>query len=139
MKTPFYRLTAALLSLAFLQLACYSKYSITTAELARLESGNMAEVVTVQSANGPVDILATTPIEVVARSGTYSVTPFNFTLTDTQLVAPDYDLLLRRQDIEGANVSEFRKGRTIGLIVGSILAAGGAFALISILAGDEEQ
>lgn len=139
MHTPLFRLTAALLALAFLQLACYSRYAITTEELGRLDSTHRADSVTITTSNGTMEVDPTTPLQVTSGQGTVNLTPFDFTLTDSQLIAPDYNLLVPRRDITGATVGEFRKGRTIGLIVGSVLAAGAAFALVTVLAGEEDQ
>lgn len=133
------RLTATICAIAFAQLACYNRYRIPTEELERLESGNIAEFVTVSTDQGDVTVRATTPIEVEAGGERYNISPFNFALSDQQLVAPDYDLLLSRDAITGARVSQFAKGRTIGLVVGSVLAAGGAFAAISLLAGSDSS
>jgi hypothetical protein len=139
MQSKVYRLVAMLLALSVFQLACYSKYTITTDQLEQLESDNIAESVTIDSDSGPIQVSATTPVQVRDVDGVrYSISPFNFALGDRQLVAPDYDLLLPRDRIADARVSEFAKGRTIGLIVGSLVAAGGAFALVSILAGSDE-
>ena len=139
MQSKVYRLVAMLLAVSVFQLACYSKHTISTDQLEQLESGNIAESVTIDSDSGPIRVSATTPVQVRDVDGVrYSVSPFNFALGDRQLVAPDYDLLLPRDRIADARVAEFAKGRTIGLIVGSLVAAGGAFALVSLLAGSDD-
>jgi hypothetical protein len=139
MLSKTYRLVALLLVLCMFQLACYNKYTISTEQLEQLESGNIAEYVTLQAEGRDVVVSATTPVQVRTMSGTrYNVSPFNFALGDNQLVAPDYDLLLPRDEIDGARVTQFAKGRTIALIVGSVVLAGGAFALMSILAPEDE-
>ncbi len=139
MNLKIVRLAAPLVAICFLQLACYNKYQISNDELANLDSSHIAHRVTVETAEGPVEVRATTPIEVLTTEGErHSVSPFNFTFGDRDLVAPDYDLLLSRSQIDGALVREFSKGRTVGLIVGSLLAAGGGFALISVLAGKDQ-
>jgi len=129
-----------LLCFSALTAGCYNKYTITTDELEKLSSGNIAETVTVETDSGPVEVRATTPIEVVTNDGRrHAVTPFNFALSSQQLVAPDYDLLLARDQVENARVSEFNKGATIGVIVGSVLAAAGAFVAVSVLAGSSNE
>ena len=139
MQSKVYRLVAMLLAVSVFQLACYSKHTISTDQLEQLESGNIAESVTIESDSGPIRVSATTPVQVRDVDGVrYSVSPFNFALGDRQLVAPDYDLLLPRDRIADARVAEFAKGRTIGLVVGSLVAAGGAFALVSLLAGSDD-
>jgi hypothetical protein len=132
-------LAALVLALCVFQLACYSKYTITPAQLESLSSENIAEYVVIDSNDGPITVRASTPVQVQTDSGNLSITPFNFSLGSEQLVAPDYDLLLRRSEINSARVSEYSKGRTIALAVGSIVAAGTAFALVSVLAGSESE
>jgi hypothetical protein len=139
MHSRLSRLTALILALCVFQLACYNKYSISTEQLETLSSGNIAEVVTVQSSEGDVFVRASTPVEIRTTQGNFSITPFNFSLGEQQLVAPDYDLLINRSEITDARVSEFSKGRTIALAVGSVVAAGAAFALVSLLAGSESE
>jgi agmatine/peptidylarginine deiminase len=140
MNSSHFRLAAALALLGAAHLGCYNRYSVPVSELDRLESGNIAEFVDVETDEGPVTVRATTPIEVQTNDGRrFNVSPFNFALTEQQLVAPDYDLLVSRNDLAGARVSQFSKGRTIGLAVGSVLAAGGAFVAISVLAGSESE
>jgi agmatine/peptidylarginine deiminase len=132
------RLVAALMSLCVLQLACYNKYDITAEQLTALTSSNIAEVVLVELPQGPVAVRASTPIQLITESqGRRNISPFNFSLTNTQLIAPDYDLLLPRAQISGARIQEYNKGRTMMLVVGSVLAAGASFAVISVLAGSD--
>jgi len=84
-----------------------------------------------------VEVSATNPIEVHTREGTeYRITPFNFTLSNTQLVSPDYDLLVPRDDLEDAEVSTFSTGKTIGIIAALTAAAVGTFLAISLTAGE---
>lgn len=139
MTNRLYRFVAPLALVAFGQLACYNAYTISTSELEKLQSGNIAEYVVVESDEGPVSVRATTPIAVETTDGQrYNVTPFNFSLSESQLVAPDYDLLLARDSVSGARVSEFSKGKTIGLVLGAVAAAAGSFVAITVLAGSDE-
>ncbi len=138
MNRSVLRLVTPLVLVAFAQLACYKSYTITTEQLADLQSSAIAESVTMSTDSGDVEVSATTPIRVFTDGETLSVSPFNFTMNETNLIAPDYDLLLQRSQITGARVQEFSKGRTIGLIVGAVLVAGGAFAAMSVLAPEDE-
>lgn len=138
MNRSVLRLVTPLVLVAFAQLACYKSYTITTEQLAELQSSAIAESVTMSTESGEVDVSATTPIRVFTTDETVNVSPFNFTMNESNLIAPDYDLLLRRDQITGARVQEFSKGRTIGLIVGAVLVAGGAFAAVSVLAPEDE-
>ncbi len=139
MNAKLLRIVAVLSALSFMQLACYKSYRISNDELLNLTSRHIAPEVELQTAEGPVEVRATTPIEVVTTDGEkHTVSPFNFTFDDNGFVAPDYDLLLMPDEVDGARVFEFAKGRTIGLIVGAIVIAGGSFAAVSLLAGDSE-
>lgn len=66
--------------------------------------------------------------------GTHRVTPFNFVMSESQLVSPEYDLLLNLNDVEGAQVKQFSTWKTVGTIAGVSLLAIGTFVGISILA-----
>lgn len=137
MKDILLRALIPLLLVTFVQLGCYNKYRISTDELGRLQSTYIGATETVTAGDKEISISATTPIRVVTNDGsTYSVSPFNFVLSETQLVAPDYDLLLSRDNLVGADVSEFASGKTIGLITGVTLAAIAGFVLLGITAGD---
>ncbi len=136
-RSHFARTVAVIGTVLIVSSGCYSRHTITTDELEKLESGQIAERVEVEADDGVVTVRATTPIQVLTADGGHNISPFNFSLSDTQLVAPDYDLLLPRDAVEGARVSEFAKGKTIGLIVGAVLIAGGGFAAVSILAGSD--
>lgn len=70
--------------------------------------------------------------------GRERVTPFNFIMSGGQLVSPEYDLLLRMQDVQGAEVSEFSTWKTVGTIVGVSAVAIGTFVTISILAPESD-
>lgn len=157
------KIMAAFVAISFCNVACFNSYTISTTELEKLQTGFEAEEVEVltEGCSGSAalegdtriaqadDAIATpapagceavsvslsNTISVVTTDGaSYRVTPFNFTLGRTQLVAPDYDLLLPRSALAGAEVQEFSTGKTIGLIAGVTAAAVGSFLLISVLA-----
>lgn len=141
MNSNALRATAALALVSSMQIGCYSAFRISNDELQTLTSGHIAERVDVTTESGEVvEISATSPIEVRTVDGArYNVSPFNFTFDQNGLIAPDYDLLLQRDEVDGARVFRFAKGRTIGVLIGSIVAAGGGFAAVSILAQPKEQ
>lgn len=135
MNKPALRLIAALVSLTAVQTACYNRYTISTDELTNLDSSHIARSVVVKDESGmDVTVSATTPIKVKTATSEFSVSPFNFALTESQLVAPDYDLLLSREEVTGAVVSEFASSKTWSIAGGGLLAAVGAFVLISVSA-----
>jgi hypothetical protein len=158
------RVVAAVALLGFVNTACFNTYRISTSELELLQSGNEAESVSVCVAaaevdEGPVrvaqdgdsdvamvssrgcetvEVSLTNAVEVITSDGgTYRVTPFNFTMSETQLVSPDYNLLLVRDQIDGAEVQVFSTGKTIGLVVGIAAIGVGSFLALSLLAGED--
>lgn len=66
------------------------------------------------------------------------VTPFNFMMSEQQLVAPEYDLLVSTDRVKGAEVREFSTWKTIGMIAGVSAVTIGTFVGIS-LTSDEQQ
>jgi len=78
------------------------------------------------------------PLRVITNDGQYHrVTPFNFAMTDTQLVSPDYNLLLAIAEVDGAEVQTFSGWKTGLFIGGSVAAAAAIFAVISLTAEEE--
>ena len=78
------------------------------------------------------------PIRVLDKEGNkYRVTPFNFAVTDTQVVAPDYGLLLPIGEVEGAEIQTFSGLKTGLMIGGGALLAVGGFVLLALTAPEE--
>jgi len=113
---------------------CYNTYIISKDELGKLQSGQESQRVAVQSMDGEnVDISPESPLEVETIDGqSYRVTPFNFLLSESQLVSPDYDLLLNADTIQDARVREISYTKTFTLI--GVVAAGviGGFVALSL-------
>ena len=85
-----------------------------------------------------VEVDTTTPLILTTSQGTaLRVTPFYFHLSQTQLVAPDYGVLVERDEIGGAAVRTLSVGRTAALVASVVLVAAGTFAAIQLTAGDE--
>jgi|SRR5690606_21127584 len=130
------RIVSAILVLAFLgfQAGCYSTYTISKDELDKLESGNEAVDVTIQSQEGDaVKVSPETPLEVCCDGEeVVRVTPYNFLLSDTQLVAPDYDLLMSVEQVEYAEVREISYWKTFGLVGAIVVGVGGGFAALAL-------
>ena len=131
------RFLSLFVAISFLQMGCYTTYRITPDELASLQSGRMTPTIELDTSKGLVTVRGTTPVTVRTVDGhSHNISAFNFVLNDQQLVAPDYDLLLARSNVESAQVYEFNKGKTYVVIAGSILSAIGGFAAMTILAED---
>lgn len=142
---------ALLVCLAFIQVACYNRHMIDTGELEKLESDVEAkEQVKVYSdcegkAKRPdapasvkkkkctgVSVSGTNALAVHTKDEKeHRITPFNFMMSQSQLVSPGYDKLLPRDQIEGAEVRILNPWKTIGASVGISAIAIGIFAGIS--------
>ena len=87
----------------------------------------------------PVPVSTANSMRVLTREGDQlKVTPFNFILDQVQLVSPEYDLLIPRQQVLGAEVKEFSAWKTVATIGLVTAAAVGAFVAISVFAPEEE-
>ncbi|MEZ4460432.1 MAG: hypothetical protein R3E66_12050 [bacterium] len=62
------------------------------------------------------------------------VTPFNFIMSQDQLVSPEYNLLENLSDVSGAEVDEFSTWKTVATIAGVSAVAIGTFVGISLAA-----
>ena len=128
------RLIAALTLLLVAQLGCYNSYTISKEELSKLSSGEESTGVVVTSLDGEsVEISPETPLEVETQDGSqYRITPFNFLLSETQLVSPDYDLLLPAEQVSTAEVREISYGKTFGFVGAVVVVVAGGFTALAL-------
>lgn len=84
-----------------------------------------------------VPVSTANSIKVVTNSGeAFRVTPFNFMMSQKQLVSPEYDLLLSLKNVKGAKVREFSTLKTIGTIAGVSIVTIGTFVGIGLASPD---
>ncbi len=95
------------------------------------------------SANGDctrVPVSTSNAINVVSQEDEqFRITPFNFRMSQQQLVSPEYDLLLSLDRVKGAEVRQFSTWKTVGTIVGVSAATIGMFVGISVLAPEGDS
>ncbi|NUN14498.1 MAG: hypothetical protein HUU55_12785 [Myxococcales bacterium] len=107
---------------------CYSTYYVPKSEFERLQSvANVESSVVVKSDDGEgVEVNRDTSLYVRSNGGRrYPVTPFNFKITQSQLVASDRDTLLALNDVASYEVDHLSIGWTATLIaIGAAAAAG---------------
>lgn len=122
------------------QIGCYNTYNVTLDELAKAQEGGSAGTVKITTEEGEeVVVTQNTKLGITDSSGDYlAISPFNFTLTAGQLVAPDEDLLIGRDAIQTGNVKVVSGGKTV-LIVALGLGAVVGGALVVLLTADEEK
>ena len=135
------KLLATLLVFGFGQAGCYNTYNVSLDEMAKAQEGGASATVELTPESGePIIISENTKLGVTTTDGDYhAVSPFNFTLTRAQLVAPDEDLLLSRAEIGTGNIRQISGSKTTMLIVGGVVTLVGAALVIGLSADDRTE
>jgi hypothetical protein len=122
------------------QVACYNTYNITLDELSKAQEGGGTNAVTMKtSENEEIVVTENSKIGVTDKQGTFhAVSPFNFTLTAGQLVAPDEDKILAREQIETGNVKQISSTKTALVVAVGVLAAAGLGAFVVLTAPEKK-
>ncbi|NOZ01303.1 MAG: hypothetical protein GXP54_05370 [Deltaproteobacteria bacterium] len=120
------RAVALLLILSLVAMGCYSTYQIPRTELQKLQSSETGTAV-VKGVDGE-DLVVEQDTRLFVRSKggkRYPITPFNFKMTESQLVASDRDYILDmnglEQDGEVDNLSIW-KTALLGTLGGLVLS-----------------
>lgn len=136
------RFVAATMALIFAMAAtgCYNTYTFEREEFAKLQNPSTEEVV-VQSVGGSsVAVDPQTAVYVRSVGGRrYQVTPFNFKLTESQLVASDRDTLLMVNELQAYEVDHLSGWKTALLLTGAVAAVGGIIVGVIISAGSSTE
>ena len=106
-------------------------------EVARLANRGENDMVSVQSVKGtPVAVGRETKVFVRSVGGRrYQVTPFNFNMAGSQLVASDRDTLLPMSELAAFEVDHFSSGKTGAAIGGAAAVAAGFIVVLFLVAG----
>lgn len=129
------RLVALVLTVSLLGLGCYNTYRIPGSELETLqtppETGTSITVTAVDGAK--VQVKDDSRLFVESQGGKrYPITPFNFKMTESQLVASDRDYILARDGLkEGAQVELVSTWKWALGITGGVVLAGALIGLIA--------
>ncbi|HHW97309.1 MAG: hypothetical protein ACOX51_02195 [Myxococcota bacterium] len=118
------RFVALTLIFAFTSLGCYNTYYIDRGQLAELQVVPETGKATVtDSKSKAVQVDDDTKLFVRSEGGKrYQLTPFNFTMTESQLVASDRDYILDMTELkEMAEVDHMSRWKT-GLLIGGGVA-----------------
>lgn len=128
------RVIAASLVVSMLGLGCYNTYSIPRSELATLQEVPEAGQATVKDADGKeVVVKEDTRLYVRSQGGKrYPITPFNFKMTESQLVASDRDYILDTNGLkDNAEVDLMSNVKTGLWIAGGVAIFGTIVGLIA--------
>lgn len=125
---------------ALFGLGCYNTYEVPRVEFEKLQQATTSEKsAVVKSDEGEgVEVTKDTALFVRSKGGRrYAVTPFNFKMTPTQVVASDRDTLLSLDEIETYEVDHISVLKTTLLIVAGVGAAAGLIIYTVATAGQK--
>ena len=120
------------------QVGCYNTYTVSMDEMKNIQESDGATFKSIKlSDDSEVTVTENSRIGVVDVDGGYHpISPFNFTISDLQLVAPDEDLLLSRKQIDHANIKLIDPTMTTVLVGGTVTALIAA-VLVVVLTPDQ--
>jgi len=131
-------LTLAAFVFATLASGCFNTYQLSKEEFASLQSQEEIPRTVTSEAGEKILVDRETPIYVRSLGGRrYPVTPFNFKMTSSQLVASDRDTLLAIGEIDQYEVDLFSDTQTILLISAGVAAVAGLIVITAVTAGSK--
>ncbi|MGM0575786.1 MAG: hypothetical protein ACQEXJ_08670 [Myxococcota bacterium] len=115
---------------------CFNTYELEKEEFAELQRPDEIPKVVESREGQEVLVDRGTKLQVVSTGGReYAVTPFNFKMTQSQLVASDRDTLLMLEEVEDYEVQHLSTGKTVALISAGVVAVAGIIVATVITAG----
>ncbi|MCB9730525.1 MAG: hypothetical protein H6744_21055 [Deltaproteobacteria bacterium] len=115
---------------------CYNRYTLSQEEFASLQRPEEVPKVVTAESGKQVQVDRGTALEVRSLGGRrYPVTPFNFKMTDTQLVASDRDTLLMLNDLDAYDVKLLSTPKTALLISAGVAVVAGIIVATVLTAG----
>jgi hypothetical protein len=136
----FVAVVTAVMVLGASTTGCYNTYSVSKEEFEKLQrKPDDSEVVTVTDDEGvAVGVGRDTKLFVRSDGGRrYPVTPFNFKVTQSQLVASDRDTLLAVDGLAAYEIDHLSTWQTVGLVSLGALAAAGVIVAIIVTSGSK--
>lgn len=112
---------------------------ITPDEMTKLQTRGEKDTVTVTSdRNELVGVNTDTKLFVRSSGGRrYQITPFNFSMVSSQLVASDRDTLLPLAELAGFEVDHLSTPKTVGAISVAVLGATGLIVALFLVSGEK--
>ncbi len=134
----FAAVVTAVLFLGSSTVGCYNTYRVSQEEFEKLQrKPDETESLNVTDEEGTVVAVGpNTRIFVRSEGGRrYPVTPFNFKMTQSQLVASDRDTLLALEGLASYEVDHLSTWQTVGLVSLGAAAAAGVIVAIIVTSG----
>ncbi len=117
---------------------CFNTYRVSPDEFAKLQASD--QIPSVVSSKDGEKVLVDRDTNLFVRSSggrRYQVTPYNFKMSSSQLVASDRDTLLALSDIDKYEVDLFSETQTILLISAGVAVVAGLIVVTAITAGSK--
>ncbi|MBM4356012.1 MAG: hypothetical protein FJ109_19855 [Deltaproteobacteria bacterium] len=133
------KLVALLVALAFGSMACYNTYHISMDQMKELQAAEGSNKVMATKEGEQVEVSSGTRLFVRdVDNRRYPITPYNFKLTGSQLVASDRDYIFMLSQIrpEG-EVDLLSTPKTVLLIAGGAGAVAGLIVVTILTAGQK--
>ena len=132
------KLVALLVLLSFASFACYNTYQVGIDTMKQLQTADGGNAKVVESKEGKnIEVTRSTRLFVRdVDSKRYMITPYNFKLTNSQLVASDRDYIFMLNQIRTkGEVELLSTAKTVLLISGAALAVAGVIVAVIYTAG----
>ncbi len=138
---PSGSITALVTALAFgltTMTGCFNTHRVTPEEFGRLQVPDQVPASVTTIGGDKVLVDKDTNLYVRSLGGRrYPVTPFNFKMSSSQLVASDRDTLLPLAEVGDYEVDLFSETNTILLISAGVLAVAGLIVVTAVTAGQK--
>ena len=117
---------------------CFNTYHFKREEFAKLQRSTKPVVVVKSKGGSQVAVDRNTALYVRSSGGRrYPVSPFNFKLSESQLVASDRDTLLMVNELQSYEADHLSTWQTVLLIAGGAAAVAGIIVGVVVSAGDK--
>ena len=133
------RTVAVALLVTFTTVGCYNTYYLKQDTFAGLQKAETRSMSVTDSAGEAVQVSDDTKLFARSTGGRrYQITPFNFKMTKSQLVASDRDYILMLDEVDSYEVDKLSTWKTVGLISLGVAAVGGLITAMAIMYGSKQ-
>jgi hypothetical protein len=135
------KIIALMVIFSFSSLACYNTYYISRDELKKIQSSEETSVTVKSVTNESIQVKEDSRLFVRSLGGKkYQITPFNFKLTESQVVASDRDYILMLDELkENGEVENVSTWKTAGLITLGLGAVTGLIMAFILTQGQKTK
>jgi outer membrane lipoprotein SlyB len=131
-----FRSVALAVLLSFALAGCYNTYYLKQDTFGSLQQSDQPTKSVTSVENESLTVTEDTKLFVHSVGGRrYQVTPFNFKMTKSQIVASDRDYILMTDEVKSYEVDKLSTFKTVGLITIGVAAVGGFIAAMAIMYG----